>query len=70
MKEPVNINLDPTEAVVASEVEISQKEAVECTEEEAHSEAVSKKAMRAEAEEATSVVKEVATVVTEVAIVD
>ena len=68
-KEVANINLDPTEAVVASEVEISQKEAVECTEEEAPSEAVSKKAMRTEVEEVISKEKEVATVVTEVAIV-
>ena len=64
MKDPVNSNQDPSEAVVVSEVVISKiEEAVECTQEEAATEAVALKAMRTEVEEAASVVKEVASVV-------
>ena len=64
MKDPVNSNQDPSEAVVVSEVVISKiEEAVECTQEEAATEAVALKAMRTEVEEAASVVKEVDSVV-------
>jgi hypothetical protein len=63
MKDLVNSNLDHSEAVVVSEVVISKiEEAVECTQEEAATEAVALKAMRTEVEEAASVVKEVASV--------
>lgn len=63
MKDPVNSNQDPSEAVVVSEGVISKiEEAVECTQEEAATEAVALKAMRTEVEEAASVVKEVASV--------
>lgn len=63
MKDQVNSNQDPSEAVVVSEVVISKiEEAVECTQEEAAIEAVGLKAMRTEVEEAVSVVKEVASV--------
>jgi hypothetical protein len=64
MKDPVNSNQDPSEAVVVSEVVISKiEEAVECTQEEAATEAVALKAMRTEVEEAASAVKEVDSVV-------
>jgi len=64
MIEVVKFNKDPSEAVVASEEVISKtEEAVECTPEEAVSEAIALKAMRTEAEEAASVVIEVASVV-------
>ena len=63
MKDLVNSNQDPSEAVEVSEVVISKiEEAVECTQEEAATEAVALKAMRTEVEEAASVEKEVATV--------
>jgi hypothetical protein len=63
MKDLVNFNLDPSEAVEVSEVVISKiEEAVECTQEEVATEAVALKAMRTEVEEAASVEKEVATV--------
>lgn len=64
MKDPVNSNLDPSEAVEVSEVVIFKiEEAVECTQEEVATEAVASKAMRTEVEEAASVEKEVASVV-------
>ena len=63
MKDLVNFNQDPSEAVEVSEVVISKiEEAVECTQEEVATEAVALKAMRTEVEEAASVEKEVATV--------
>jgi hypothetical protein len=71
MIEVVKFNKDPSEAVVASEVVISKtEEAVECTPEEAASEAIALKAMRTEAEEAASVVIEEASVVIEAASVE
>jgi len=71
MIEVVKFNKDPSEAVVASEVVISKtEEAVECTPEEAVSEAIALKAMRTEAEEAASVVIEEASVVIEAASVE
>jgi hypothetical protein len=66
MIEVVKFNKDPSEAVVASEVVISKtEEAVECTPEEAASEAIALKAITTEAEEAASVVIEEASVVIE-----
>ena len=66
MIEVVKFNKDPSEAVVASEVVISKtEEAVECTPEEAASEAIALKGMTTEAEEAASVVIEEASVVIE-----
>ena len=63
MKDLVNFNQDPSEAVEVSEVVISKiEEAVECTQEEVATEAVVLKATRTEVEEAASVEKEVATV--------
>ena len=63
MKDLVNSNQDPSEAVEVSEVVISKiEEAVECTQEEAATEVVALKAMRTEVEGAASVEKEVATV--------
>ena len=66
MIEVVRFNKDPSEAVVASEVVIFKtEEAVECTQEEAASEAIALKAMRRTVEEAASVVIEEASVVIE-----
>jgi hypothetical protein len=63
MKDLVNFNQDPSEAVEVSEEVISKiEEAVECTQEEVATEAVVLKATRTEVEEAASVEKEVATV--------
>jgi len=71
MRGVVKFNKDPSEAVVASEVVISKtEEAVECTPEEAVSEAIALKAMTTEAEEAASVVIEEASVVIEEASVE
>jgi hypothetical protein len=71
MIEVVKFNKDPSEAVVASEVVISKtEEAVECTPEEAASEAIALKAMRTEVQEAASVVIEEASVVIEEASVE
>ena len=68
MKDPVNSNLDHSEAVEVSEVVISKiEEAVECTPEEAASEGIALKAMRTEAEEAAIEVIEEASVAIEVA---
>ena len=68
MKLVAKFNKDPSEAVGATEVVISKtEEAVECTPEEAASEAIALKAMRTEAEEAASVVIEEASVVIEAA---
>ena len=64
MIEVAKFNKDPSEAVVASEEVISKtEEAVECTPEEAGSEAIALKAMKTEVEEAASVVIEEASVV-------
>jgi len=68
MIEVVKFNKDPSEAVVASEEVISKtEEAVECTPEEAASEAIALKGMRTEAEEAAIEVIEEASVVIEAA---
>ena len=70
MRGVVKFNKDHSEAVVASEEVISKtEEAVECTPEEAASEAIALKAMRTEAEEAASVAIEEASVVIEAATV-